>query len=111
MTIDIVVSSRDWHIKPASELEEIAQNVAMIISTLKGSCPLDRTFGIDPAKVDDPINVAQAKLSAEIAAAVREQEPRARIKKIFYGGETVDGELKITARVEVVEKNLRGGLI
>ena len=111
MTIDIVVNSRDWHIKPASELEEIAQNCQMIIATLKGSCPLDRTFGIDPAKVDEPINVARAKLSAEIAAAIRTQEPRARLKKVFYDGNAVDGELIITARIEVIEAKLRGGLL
>ena len=110
MTLDIVVSNRDWKIMPANEIEEVIQNVAMIISTLKGSCPLDRTFGIDPARVDDPIGVAQAKLSAEIAAAVRTQEPRARVKKLFYDGNATDGELIIKARVEVVEKNLRGGL-
>lgn len=108
MTLDVVVDSRDWHIMPRSEVEEIAQNVQMIISTLKGSCPLDRNFGIDPARVDDPINVAQAKLSAEIATAIKTQEPRARVQRIFYSGDPNDGQLLITARIEIVEKLMRG---
>lgn len=108
MTLDVKVNSRNWNVMPTTELEEIAQNVQMIISTLKGSVPMDRAFGIDPARVDDPISVAQAKLSAEIAAAIREQEPRARVQKVFYSGDPNDGQLLITARIAIVEKRLRG---
>ncbi len=108
MTLDITIDPRDIKIMPATELEEIAQNVQMIITTLKTTVPMDRDFGINSARVDDPIATAQAKLSAEIATAIRTQEPRARLSKVFYSGSPHDGQLIITARIEIVEKNLRG---
>ena len=110
MILDITADLRDVAIMPTSELEEIAQNVQMIIATVKGSVPLDRSFGIEAGKLDAPIARAQAKLSAEIASAVREQEPRARVQKVFYSGDPNDGQLIATVRIEVVEKNLRGGV-
>lgn len=108
MTLDITINPRDLKIMPTTELEEIAQNVQMIISTLKGSVPIDREFGINVTMLDYPIATAQAKLSAEIAMAVRTQEPRARVQKVFYDGDPNDGQLIIRARIEIVEKNLRG---
>lgn len=110
MTMDIIINPRDVNIMPATELEEIAQNVWCIIATLKGTVPLDRAFGIDSRVIDEPIGVAQAKLSAEIATAIRTFEPRARLQQVFYSGDGADGQLNITARIEVVEKNLRGGV-
>lgn len=109
MTIDVTAATlSDVKIMPATELEEIAQNVAMILATEKFSVPLDRTFGVDANLIDLPINAAQAKLTAEIATAIREQEPRARVKKCFFSGDVDDGQLIATVRIEVVEKNLRG---
>ena len=48
---------------PDTELAEILQNVQTIISTMKGTIPLDREFGIDGRVIDLPMHVAQAKLS------------------------------------------------
>lgn len=110
MTIDVDGRETDWAIMPANELEEVAQNVRMIIATARHSVPMDRAFGVDAKLIDEPINRAQAKLTAEIATAIREQEPRARLQKVFYFGDATDGVLGIRARIEIVEKNLRGGL-
>lgn len=110
MTLDVVVDSRNINIMPATELEEIAQNVQMIIATLKGTVPMYREFGIDSRVIDQPIGVAQARLSAEIATAIRTFEPRARLQRVLYSGDGLDGTLNITARIEIVEKNLRGGV-
>lgn len=83
---------------PQSEVEEILQNVRTILSTIKGSVPLDRDFGIDSSYVDAPMPVAKAKLASEIMSAVQKYEPRATITSIDFTGE-MDGVLK--PRIEV----------
>lgn len=109
MTTDVIVDLRDVNLMPATELEEIAQNVKMILATQKFTVPLDRSFGIDGKFLDEPINAAQARAAAEITSAVNSQEPRARVKKIFFDGE-LSGGLGLRVRIEIVESKLRGGV-
>ena len=110
MTLEISNAATPIKIMPATELEEIIQNVRTIISTLKGSVPMDRAFGVNGALLDEPISATQAKMTAEIAASIKKFEPRARLAGVSYGGELSDGELKMTLQIEIVERNLRGGL-
>lgn len=110
MTIDVTADLRDVKIMPGTELEEIAQNVQMILATQKLTVPMDRAFGLTATLLDQPIAASQARMTAEIAKSIREQEPRARVQQVFYGGEMTDGQLNVTVRVEVVERNLRGGV-
>lgn len=107
MIFDVKVNLREVNIMPASELEEIIQNVQMIVSTMRGTVPLDRAFGIDTRWLDEPTNVVQARAVGEITSAVNKQEPRARVQKVFFTGE-LDGSTNITVRIEVVESKLRG---
>ena len=106
----LTLSSESAAIKilPENEIEEIAQNVRMILSTMTGSVPLDRQFGVDSNLVDLPIGAAQARMTAEIATAVNRFEPRAKVKSVLYSGEPADGHLIISATIEIIEANLRG---
>lgn len=75
---------------PRTLLEEVVQNVITICSTVKGSVPLDREFGVDGKLVDEPENIARAKVSAEMIRAIRRFEPRAEVLSVkFKEGETV----------------------
>jgi len=62
---------------PESEVAEILQNVQTIISTVRGSVPLDREFGIDGRIIDMPIHQAQAHLSNDTFQQIKRYEPRA----------------------------------
>lgn len=110
MTLDITADLRDVKIMPSTEIEEIAQNVQMILATQKFSVPMDRDFGVSANLLDSPIAATQARLTAEIATAIREQEPRARVQRVIYAGNPANGQLKVTVRIEIVEKRLRGGI-
>ena len=77
---------------PDTELAEILQNVQTIISTMKGTIPLDREFGIDSRVIDLPMHVAQAKLSHEIFQAIKHYEPRVTIEDISFTA-TLEGRL------------------
>ena len=91
-------------IKPGSELEEIIQNVKTILTTIKGSVPLDRDFGTDKKILDLPISIAKAKISAAIVKAVHKFEPRVKVKKIIFNQndyDSMNGILKPSIEVEI----------
>ena len=69
---------------PDSELTEIIQNVKTICSTLKGTVPLDRSFGIPADIIDAPTPIAQARYTAEVLKAIKLYEPRAKVKRIQF---------------------------
>ena len=83
---------------PESIEKEIIQNVITICTTLKGSVPMDRALGVNPALIDEPVSVMKARISSEITEAIRKYEPRARVSEISFEGD-ING--KITPRVKV----------
>ena len=85
---------------PDTELAEILQNVQTIISTMKGTIPLDREFGIDSRVIDLPMHVAQAKLLNEIFQAIKHYEPRVTIEDISFTA-TLEGRLVPKVKVSV----------
>ena len=107
LKIDITNKLEKIKILPENELEEIIQNVKTILTTTQGEVFLDRNFGVASELLDEPMAAVQAKITAKICEAVNKFENRARVTDVFFGGKKIDGELEITARIEVVEKNLR----
>ncbi len=101
MVIDVTAEVGKVNFAPATELEEILQNVRTILSTLKKTVPMDREFGISGDIVDLPIATAQAKLTAEIVAAVNKYEPRAAVVSVGYEGEEVEGKVITKVRIKV----------
>lgn len=83
---------------PATEEEEILQNLRCILATTKYSAPLDRSFGIDASFVDNPLPAARAKISASVIEAVRTYEPRAEVAAISWEG-SPDGVLRPKVQV------------
>lgn len=69
---------------PADTVHEVLQNVRTIISTARGSVPLDRDFGISWEAVDQPTQMAQMTLRTEIVKAIQTYEPRAKVKSITF---------------------------
>lgn len=102
MTYEVTSDSYDWTIMPATEVEEILQNVRCILLTFKGSVPMDRAFGVSANVLDAPLSVTQARLTAEIARAVKTFEPRARVQEVKYSGDFSDGQLNFTVVVEII---------
>ena len=101
MQIDVTADMSPVNFAPATELEEIIQNVRTVLTTLKKSVPMDREFGISGEVVDLPIAVAQAKLTAEIVAAVNKYEPRASVVAVSYEGVETDGKVTTKVRIKV----------
>lgn len=100
MKIFEITESGSISFSPGTEVEEILQNVRTILTTVKGSIPLDRNFGIDASYVDQPMSAARAKLASEIITAVKKYEPRAAVTSISFEG-TEDGILKPKVQVKI----------
>lgn len=102
MTTEIpITTGGEIKILPATEIEEIVQNVRTIILTQKYSVPLDREFGIDAKALDMPILAAQARLTAEVATAINRFEPRAKLKKLQFDGDGATGKLIPILTIEI----------
>ena len=98
----LIDTSENVNFSPENKIEEILQNVRTILSTVKGSVPLDREFGVDASYLDAPTPVAKAMLSSEILQAIRKYEPRVEITKIEFEGD-LNGTLRPRIEVKINE--------
>ena len=87
------------NLTPDSIVQEVLQNVAMILSTIKTTAPLYRDFGLSARFLDKPMPAAEAILIAEIFDAIEEYEPRAEVKNVSFERDERTG--KIIPRLEV----------
>ena len=84
-------------------IASILQNVAIILSTIKGTCPLYRQFGIAATYLDKPIQIAQVLMYSDVKEAIEEYEPRVRVTGIdFQVSANEPGKLIPTVTVEVI---------
>lgn len=82
-----------------SGIEDIRQCVGIILTTTKGSCPLNPLFGSDIWKfIDTPVTTAVANISAEILDSVGKWEQRVIIRRLTYDiqGSKIDFSLTVT---------------
>lgn len=78
---------------PSNLIVEVAQNIYNLLSTVKYSVPLDRNFGLSIKEIDQPINLVQAKLRAEIMEAIARYEPRFEVQSITFKATQEGGAL------------------
>lgn len=79
---------------------EIAQNVANIIATRKGTCPMSRDIGLSYEWLGRSIYVAHSLVAAELREALEEQEPRATLVGVVLA-EAGSDVITIEAEVEI----------
>ena len=84
-------------------VSSVLQNIAIILSTRQGTCPLYRGFGLPQKFLDKPIPVAMPMMYSEIKEAVEEYEPRAEIVDItFEVDPSAPGRLIPTVEVNII---------
>ena len=86
---------------PETLIEEVLQNVAMIISTIRYTAPLFREFGISATFLDKPTPAAESILIAEIFDAVEAYEPRAEIINVSFERDKMTGKLVPSLEVSI----------
>ena len=65
-------------------VSSVLQNIAVILSTSKGSVPLYRSFGLNTDFLDKPIPVAKTMMVAEVREALETWEPRATVVDVSF---------------------------
>lgn len=86
---------------PRTEVEEILQNCRTIISTLVGTVPLNRGFGVTWDHLDKPLPIARARMREAVIDAIHEHEPRAVVRSVRFD-ENIDDVMEGIIRPRVV---------
>lgn len=96
-------------------INDVAQCIAIILTTIPGSDPLRPTFGCDLWQyVDRPMNQALPKIVREVTDAILEWEPRVNLisvtAQMLSGGAgmtvTVTWQLKLTGATQTTQVTL-----
>lgn len=101
MIVEVAPRAAPIDFMPKTEREEILQNVATILATVRYSVPYDRNFGINPEYLDDPMPITQARATADIIAAIRKYEPRCNIESVRFEGDQQEGIMRPIVRVYI----------
>jgi phage baseplate assembly protein W len=81
----------------------VMQNVRTILTTRKGTQPLDRDFGISSDFLDSPALLTRAKAEQEFFLALRKYEPRAVLKGVRWDADLKSGKFWPDVLIQVVE--------
>lgn len=81
-------------------VNSVLQNIAVILSTRKGTIPLYRDFGLNMDFLDKPIPVAKVMMISEVREAIEKWEPRATVIGVSFS-ENIDAAGRLTPIVEV----------
>ncbi len=83
-------------------VSSVLQNIAIILATRRGSCPMYRDFGISMNFLDRPTPVAKTLAFAEIKEAIETYEPRATVVDVtFLENASTPGLLIPTVEVSI----------
>lgn len=84
----------------------VMQNVRTILTTRKGTQPLDRDFGITLDFLDSPSLQLRARAEQECFMALRKYEPRAVLKQIRWEVDIQNGKFWPDVLIQVVENEI-----
>ncbi|RXZ84577.1 hypothetical protein EBB07_00740 [Paenibacillaceae bacterium] len=102
--MDYTVSSKPQPINfSASGIDELLQNVRTIITTVSGTVPLHRSFGISVASLDKPLEVSQAIMTSDIVTAITDFEPRVEVVSVTFDTDESDGKLMTVVAIRLKE--------
>jgi len=101
--ITVTIESAPISFAPASKTEEIVQNVRILLTTLQGTVPLNRSIGIDASFLDEPLPLAKVQLTSAIIEAVAFYEPRVSVERVEFQEDAVNGKLVPTVYLGEVD--------
>lgn len=84
MVIIKATDQRKLTLAPETDADARAQELFILISTIKGECPLYRDFGVDHDYLHMPVNAAQTAYTVAITEALRKYLPDVEINKIRF---------------------------
>lgn len=86
-------------------VQSVLQNIAVILSTMRGSVPLYRDFGLTMEFLDKPVPVAKVMMISEVREAIERWEPRATVTSVTFSEDPAQpGVLIPTVEVEISDE-------
>lgn len=70
-----------------NEAAQQYRRVAFLLSTIQGTLPTDREFGVDASYLGRPMEVAQALYAADVVAKVAKFVPAVKVKSVTWTGD------------------------
>ncbi len=101
-TTEVTPNSRPLiNFAPGNVVDEVLQNVATLLSTIRYTVPYDRELGITPDYLDDPTPLTRARLTADVIDLLRRREPRAKVIEVTFDEDQGEGYLIPKVKVTV----------
>lgn len=103
MAYYVTEEERAYTLNEADTVESVLQNVALILSTIRGTVPTYREFGIDGTIIDRPLPAAKALMLTTVKEAIEEYEPRAEVLRVTFETDKLDpGRLIPTVEIDII---------
>lgn len=83
-----------------SLLESVHRNLSALYATPEGTCPGDRSYGLDWSFLDYPLSVAQNMYAIEVIEKTQAYEPRAEVQDVKFTA-SIDGQLMPVVRIAI----------
>lgn len=81
--------------------KSVLQNVALLISTKRGTVPMYRSFGLPMEFIGRPLHVAETIAASEVQDAITEYEKRVAVKDVALASDAVTGEMHLEVTIEI----------
>lgn len=98
-----ITRDNDLSVCPGSMEEEVAQNIRVLLETVKYDVPLVRDMGLDADYLHKPQPVAETLLYQSIADAIETYEPRAELVDIDFSVDAESGAIISVVEVDINE--------
>lgn len=105
MTYQVSVNDKSIRLGETDTIKSILQNVAIVLRTRRGSCPMYREFGLPQEYLHKPTTVARTMMYAEIRDAIEAFEPRCNVVSVNFADTDSAGDALIpVVEVEIVNE-------
>lgn len=97
------ISNKDFkynYLIHPNSIEGIFQQCKLLLSTTRGTVPLERDFGIDSKAVDKPSNILTAGLKVDIQQQLKKFIPRATLLEVKTTSKNGAVEIHVTIGVK-----------
>ncbi len=90
----------DYTLVENDEVTSILQDIALLLQTKKGTCPMYREFGLPMEWVNKQVPIAEVMAAQEVEDAIEEFEIRVNLLNVDVTGDLRTGKLYIEVEVE-----------
>lgn len=100
MTIENAVIDHDGFLN-----EDILNSLQCLYSTVEGTCPMDRAYGLSIECIDKPLPIAKNLYALDVVEKTEKYEPRVEIADVTFevDGETLKPHIKVRENEEYEE--------